>query len=62
MTTYNSINSIALDKLLKKYNLTPNKKYQVVILIQWKKASWTFLHRLSRILKLKQLVLDHQQQ
>ena len=61
MNTSNSINSIALGKLLKKYNLTPKNKQKVVLLAQRKTATWSGLNRLARKLEFKQLVLDQQQ-
>ena len=62
MNTCNSINSIALGKLLKKYNLTPKNKQQVILLAQRKTATWSALHRLARKLEFKQSVVDQQQQ
>ena len=65
MNTCNSINSIALGKLLKKYNLTPKNKQQVILLAQRKTATWSALHRLARKLEFKQSVAnqqDYQQQ
>tara|TARA_Y200000002_G_C22209486_1_gene466750 strand:- start:140 stop:337 length:198 start_codon:yes stop_codon:yes gene_type:complete len=60
MNTCNSINSIALGKLLKKYNLTPKNKQQVILLAQRKTATWSALHRLARKLEFKQLVANQQ--
>ena len=60
MNTCNSINSIALGKLLKKYNLTPKNKQQVILLAQRKTATWSALHRLARILEFKQSVANQQ--
>ena len=62
MNTCNSINSLALGKLLKKYNLTPKNKQQVILLAQWKTTSWSGLHRLARKLEFKQSLVDQQQQ
>ena len=62
MNTCNSINSIALGKLLKKYNLLPKNKQQVILLAQRKTATWSAIHRLARKLEFKQSVLDQQQQ
>ena len=62
MNTCNSINSIALGKLLKKYNLTPKNKQQVILLAQRKTATWSGLHRLARRLEFKQSVIVQQQQ
>ena len=61
MNTCNSINSIALGKLLKKYNLTPKNKQQVILLAQRKTATWSGLHRLARKLEYKQSVANQQQ-
>ena len=62
MNTCNSINSLALGKLLKKYNLTPKNKQQVILLAQRKTATWSSIHRLARKLEFKQSVVDQQQQ
>ena len=62
MNTCNSINSIALGKLLKKYNLTPKNKQKVILLAQRKTATWSGLNRLTRKLEFKQLVANQQQQ
>ena len=62
MNTCNSINSIALGKLLKKYNLTPKNKQKVILLAQRKTATWSGLNRLARKLELKQSVANQQQQ
>ena len=62
MNTCNSINSLALGKLLKKYNLTNKNKQQVILLAQWKTASWSGLHRLARKLECKHSLVDQQQQ
>ena len=61
MNTCNSINSLALGKLLKKYNLTTKNKQQVILLAQRKYATWSGLHRLARKLKFKQTALNQQQ-
>ena len=60
MYTCNSINSIALGKLLKRYNLTPKNKQQVILLAQRKTATWSTLHRLARKLEFKQSVANQQ--
>ena len=60
MNTCNSINSIALGKLLKKCNLTPKNKQQVILLAQRKTATWSALHRLARKLEFKQSVFNQQ--
>ena len=63
MNTCNSINSIALGKLLNKYNLTPKNKQKVILLAQRKTATWSGLNRLARKLEFKQSVANqHQQQ
>ena len=62
MNTCNSINSLALGKLLKKYNLTPMNKQQVILLAQRKTATWSGLNRLARKLEFKQSVANQQQQ
>ena len=62
MNTCNSINSLALGKLLKKYNLTPKNKQQVILLAQRKHAIWLGLHRLARKLEFKESVLGQQKQ
>ena len=62
MNTCNSINSIALGKLLKKYNLTPKNKHKVILLAQRKTATWSGLNRLARKLEFKKSVANQQQQ
>ena len=62
MNTCNSINSIALGKLLKKYNFTPKNKQKVILLAQRKTATWSGLNRLARKLEFKQSVANQQQQ
>ena len=62
MNTCNSINSIAIGKLLKKYNLTPKNKQKVILLAQRKTATWSGLNRLARKLEFKQSVANQQQQ
>ena len=62
MNTCNSINSIALGKLLKKYNLIPKNKQKVILLAQRKTATWSGLNRLARKLEFKQSVANQQQQ
>ena len=56
----NLINPIALGKVLKKYNLTPQNKQQVILLSKRKTATWSAIHRLTRRLEFKQLVIDQQ--
>ena len=58
----NLINPLALGKVLKKYNLTPKNKKQIVLLSKRKTATWSAIHRLARKLEFKQSVLDQQQQ
>ncbi len=62
MNTCNSINFIALGKLLKKYNLTPKNKQKVILLAQRKTATWSGLNRLARKLEFKKSVANQQQQ
>ena len=56
----NLINPIALGKVLKKYKLTPQNKQQVILLSKRKTATWSAIHRLTRRLEFKQLVIDQQ--
>ena len=56
----NLINPIALGKVLKKYNLTPQNKQQVILLSKRKTATWSATHRLARKLEFKQSVIDQQ--
>ena len=58
----NLINPLALGKVLKKYNLTPKNKQQVVLLSKRKTATWSAIHRLARKLEFKQSIVDHHQQ
>ena len=58
----NLINPLALGKVLKKYNLTPQNKQQVVLLSKRKTATWSAIHRLARRLEFKQSVVDQKQQ
>ena len=58
----NVINLLALGKVLKKYNLTPKNKQQVVLLSKRKNSTWSAIHKLARKLEFKQSVLDQQQQ
>lgn len=53
MNTCNSINSIALGKILKKYSLTSSNKQQIILLAQRKNATWSALHRLARKIEFK---------
>ena len=52
------INPLELVKVLKKYNLTPKNKQQVVLLSKRKTATWSSIHRLARKLEFKQSVGD----
>tara|TARA_B100000965_G_scaffold94877_1_gene77479 strand:+ start:628 stop:819 length:192 start_codon:yes stop_codon:yes gene_type:complete len=61
MNTCNSINSLALGKLLKKYNLNSKNKKQVILLAQRKAATWSGLHRLAKRLQFNQTVVDQKQ-
>ena len=61
MNTCNAINSIALGKLLKRYNLTSKNRQQVISLAQRKTATWYGLNRLARKLEFKQSILDQKQ-
>ena len=54
MNTCNSINSLALGRLLKKYCLKPKDKQQIILFAQRKTATWSGLHRLARRLEFKQ--------
>jgi hypothetical protein len=58
----NLINPLALGKVLKKYNLTPKNKQQVVLLSKRKNSTWSAIHKLARKLEFKQSVLDQKQQ
>ena len=54
------INPLALGKVLKKYNLTPQNIQQVILLSKRKTATWSAIHRLARKLEFKQSVVDQQ--
>ena len=58
----NIINPLALGKILKKYNLTPKNKEQIVLLSKRKTATWSGLHRQARKLEFQQTVTQQQQQ
>ena len=58
----NLINPLALGKVLKKYNLTPQNKQQVVLLSKRKTATWSAIHRLPKKLEFKQSVANQQEQ
>ncbi len=57
----NLINPLALGKVLKKYNLTPQNKQQIVLLSKRKTETWSAIHRLARRLEFTQSVVDQQQ-
>ena len=57
----NLINSLALGKVLKKYNLTLQNKQQIVLLSKRKTTSWSGIHRLARKIEFKQSGIDQQQ-
>ena len=54
----NLIKCIALGNVLKKYNLTPKNKQQIVLLSKRKTATWSAFHRLARKLEFRQSVVD----
>ena len=56
----NLINPLALGKVLKKYNLTPQNKQQVILLSKRKTATSSAIHRLARKLEFKHSVIDQQ--
>ena len=57
----NLIFTLALGKVLKKYNLNPQNTQQVVLLSKRKTATWSAIHRLARRLDFKQSIVDQQQ-
>ena len=57
----NLINPLALGKVLKKYNLTPQNKQQLVLLSKRKTTTWSAIHRHARKLEFKQSVVDQKQ-
>ena len=57
----NLINPLALGKVLKKYNLTPQNKQRLVLLSKRKTASWSAIHRLARKIEFKQSLFVQQQ-
>ena len=57
----NLINPLTLGKILKKCNLTPQNKQQLVFLSKSKIATWSSLHRIARKLEFKQSAVDQQQ-
>ena len=48
-------------KFLKKYNLTPQNKQQVVLLSKRKTLSWSAIHTIARKIEFKQSLVDQQQ-
>ena len=58
----NLINPLVLGKVLKKYNLTPKNKQQVILVSKRKTSTWSAIHKLARKLEFKQSVFDQQQQ
>ena len=58
----NLINPLALGKVLKNYNLTPQNKQQVVLFSKHKTATWSSIHRLARKQEFKQSLLVQPQQ
>ena len=50
----NLINPLALGKVLKKYNLNPKNKVQIVLLSKRKTATWSSIQRLAEKLKSKE--------
>ena len=58
MNTCNSINSLALGKLLKKYNLNAKNKQKIILIAQRKSATWSELHRQARKLEFQQTLTD----
>ena len=57
----NLINPLALGKVLKKYNLTPQNKQQVVLFSKRKTTSSSAIYRLARKIEFKQSVVYKQQ-
>ena len=53
--------SFEYGKFLKKYNLTPQIKQQVVLLSKRKTTSYLAIHRLARKIEFKQSLVDLQQ-
>ena len=60
MEMNNLINPLALGIVLKKYNLTPKNKEQIVLLSKRKTATWSAIHRLAKKLEFKQSVFNQQ--
>ena len=57
----NLINPFALTKVLKKDNLTPQNKQQLVLISKRQTATCSTLQRLARKLEFTQSILDKQQ-
>ncbi len=57
----NLINPLALGKVLKKYNLTPQNTQQVVLLSKRETTLLSAIHRLARKIEFKQSLVDQQQ-
>ena len=55
----NLINPLALGKVLKNYNLTPQNKQQLVLLSKRKTSTWSAIYRPARKLESKQSVVHH---
>ena len=53
MNTCNSIISIKLGKLLKRFNLNPKNKQKIIKEAQKEYSTWSSLERLARNLELK---------
>ena len=58
MNLCKSVNSKALGKILKTYNLTPKNKQKVIISAQRETATWSGLHRLAKKLEFIQSLKD----
>ena len=54
MNTCISINSIALEKLLKRYKLTSKGKQEIIKAAQKKYSTWSGLNRLAREIVFKE--------
>ena len=50
-----------MGKFLKKYNLTPQNKQQVVLFSKRKTVSWSANYTIARKIEFKQSVVDQQQ-
>ena len=56
MNSCNSINSIKLEKLLKRFKLTPKNKQKIIQEAQKDYSTWSSLERLARNLEFKNSV------